>query len=677
MNSTNCGNGSAEEEVYNAQRVKKQYHRHSSQQIQQLEDFYKEYPHPDKNQRQQLSRELGLDQKQIKFWFQNKRTQIKAQNEKADNNALRSQNEKIHFENLAMQEALRTVVCPACNATSLADEDKTHILHTLRMENARLKQEYQQTMDYFSNYMGNPAVDSLKKHPLGEGVGVSPQEDYGHMPPHSENLVPPHDSTGTQDLDKSSLIEAACDAMNELIELFRVNEPLWIKSRGEGRYTLHRDSYDKLFPRSSHLKTTSARFESSKDSAEVDMAATHLIERLLDVDKWKDMFPTIVIKARIIESIDTGILGGLLHLMYEKRHILSPLVAPREFFFIRYCRQLNSSTWMMVDVSYDFIKELQDADPMRSWKLPSGCMIQDMSNGKSAVTWIEHVQVDDKSLTHRMYRDLVCNGQAYGAKRWTTSLKRMCERFAFSMGITTKPKHELEGVISSLEGKQNVMKLCHRMEKSFCEVLSMSDKLDFPQLSDQSSGVRVSLRRSNGAGQPEGFIVSAATSLWLPLSKENLFNFFKDENKRAEWDVLSSGNPVHAVACIPTGTNPGNCISIIQPFVPEETKMLMLQESSIDTLGGTMIYTPIDLAAMISVVNGEDAMQVPILPSGFIISDDGRASKGVGSLLTVAFQILVCRNTLTKQLNMESVATVHTLISSTVQKIKLALDYSD
>lgn len=208
-----------------------------------------------------------------------------------------------------MQEALRTVVCPACNATSLADEDKTHILHTLRMENARLKQEvvngfsynklhtyafflttyayeqYQQTMDYFSNYMGNPAVDSLKKHPLGEGVGVSPQEDYGHMPPHSENLVPPHDSTGTQDLDKSSLIEAACDAMNELIELFRVNEPLWIKSRGEGRYTLHRDSYDKLFPRSSHLKTTSARFESSKDSAEVDMAATHLIERLLDVVK--------------------------------------------------------------------------------------------------------------------------------------------------------------------------------------------------------------------------------------------------------------------------------------------------------------------------------------------------------------------------------------------------------
>lgn len=126
--------------------------------------------------------------------------------------------------------------------------------------------------------------------------------------------------------------------------------------------------------------------------------------------------------------------------------------------------------------------------------------------------------------------------------------------------------------------------------------------------------------------------------------------------------------------------------SLKQPFVPEENKMLMLQESSIDPLGATMIYTPIDLPAMISVVNGDDTMLVPILPSGFVISDDGRANKGVGSsgnsgssgsLLTVAFQVLVCRSTLTKQLNMESVATVHTLISSTVQKIKLALDYSD
>ncbi|KAL8532287.1 hypothetical protein ACS0TY_008764 [Phlomoides rotata] len=688
MDSSHGGIGSGEEEIDNSQKGKKQYHRHTTQQIQQLEAFYKECPHPDKNQRQQLSRELGLDQKQIKFWFQNKRTQIKAQNEKADNSVLRTENEKIHFENLAMQEALKNIICPACNGKCRGEEEKHRNLQRLRMENARLREEYQRAMNFFSNYMGTsampmPGIEPLVgKHFVDDGMGATPLE-FEHMPRKSENVVVPHDSTGIPEMDKAIMIEAAIGAMDELVELIRVNEPLWIKATGDGRYVLHHDSYDKLFPRSSHFKNASARFESSKDSGEVAMTAMHLIEILLDADKWKDMFPTIVTKARNIDVLDTGMFGGLLHLMYEKRHILSPLVAPREFFFIRYCRQLNPSTWVMVDLSYDFIKELPDAAPTRSWKLPSGCMIEDMSNGKSIVTWIEHVQVDDKSLTHRLYRDLVCSSQAYGAKILITTLQRMCERYSFSMGQSTRPKHALEGVIDSLEGQRNLMKLCHRMVKNFCEVLSMSDKLDFPQSSEQNSGVQVLLRSSNGPGQPDGSVVVAATSLWLPLSKENVFNFFKDEKKRSQWDVLSSGNPVSSVARISTGTNPGNCISIIQPFVPEENKMMMLQESSIDALGGMMIYSPIDLPTMISAVNGEDTTKIPILPSGFVISDDGRANKGgssrsSGSLLTVAFQILVCHsNSLTKQLQMESVATVNTLISSTVQKIKTAIDCHD
>ncbi|KAI3451346.1 hypothetical protein Pfo_008011 [Paulownia fortunei] len=673
------GSGSGDEETSDSRKGKKQYHRHSAQQIQQLEVFFKECPHPDENQRRELGTELGLDPKQIKFWFQNKRTQKKAQNERADNNALRSENERIHCENLAMREA----------------EEKQRNLQRLRMENTRLKEEHERMINFFSNYMGKspmplPGIENIADMPgiffLGDGMGITAPLDLEQMPQHSENPTSPYRLSGIQEMDKSIIIETAIAAMDELVELLRVKDPVWINSPTDGRYMLHRDSYDKLFPKPNHFKSASARMESSKDSGEVAMAATHLVEMLLDSNTWKDMFPTIVTKARTIEVLDTGSFSGSLHLMYEKMHILSPLVAAREFFFIRYCRQLNANTWVMVDVSYDFIKQLQDAAPTRSWKLPSGCMIEDMSNGKSIITWIEHVQVDDKSLTHRLYRDLVCGCQAYGAKRWIATLQRMCERFTFSTGLTTTPKHELEGVIDSSEGRRNLMWLSHRMVKNFCEVLSMSDKLDFPHLSElNNSGVRVSLRKSNGPGQPDGVIVSAATSLWLPFSTGNLFNFFRDEKKRAQWDILSSGNPVNAIAHISTGTDPGNCISIIQPFVPKEN-MLMLQESSIDSLGAIIVYAPMDLPTITSVVNGEDTMKIPILPSGYIISSDGRTNKGIGassssntsgSLLTVAFQILVCCSSLSKQLNMESVATVHTLISSTIQKIKVALDCSE
>ncbi|KAL7104189.1 hypothetical protein ACP275_08G228200 [Erythranthe tilingii] len=691
--------GSGDEEASDSRKGKKQYHRHSAQQIQHLETFFKECPHPDDNQRRQLSTELGLDPKQIKFWFQNKRTQKKAQNERADNNALRAENERIHCENLAMREALKNIMCPACHGAGLGEEENQQSLQMLRMENARLKEEHERTMGFFSNYVENsnmpPGTENLSNVPgnsfPGKRVETTVPLDHEQIPRHPEMINSPYNPSGIKEMDKSIIIETAIAAMDELVELLRMKEPVWVTSPSDGRYMLHRDSYDKLFPKPNHFKSSSARMESSKDSGEVAAPAINLVEMLLDSNKWKDMFPTIVTKARTIDVLDTGSFGGSLHLMYEKMHILSPLVAPREFFFIRYCRQLNASTWVMVDVSYDFIKQIQDAAPTRSWKLPSGFMIEEMSNEKSNITWIEHIQVDDKTLTHRLYRDLVCGCQAYGARRWIATLQRMCERFTFSTGLTARPTHELEGVIDSSEGRRNLMKLSHRMIKNFCEVLGMSDRLDFPYLSElNNSGVRVSLRKSDGQGQPDGLIVSAATSLWLPFSIENLFKFFRDEKKRAQWDILSSGNPVNAIARISTGADPGNCISVIQPFVPKEN-ILILQESSIDSLGATIVYAPIDLPAVSSVVNGEDTMKIPILPSGFIISSDGRftSNKGSGasaatsssttsgSLLTVAFQILVCCSSRSKQLNMESVATVHTLISSTIQKIKVALECPD
>ena len=46
---------------------------------------------------------------------------------------------------------------------------------------------------------------------------------------------------------------------------------------------------------------------------------------------------------------------------------------------------------------------------------------------------MEHVQVDDKALIHRLCRDFVFRGLAYGAERWFLSLQRMCERFACEM----------------------------------------------------------------------------------------------------------------------------------------------------------------------------------------------------------------------------------------------------
>ncbi|CAN7095562.1 unnamed protein product [Brassica rapa subsp. narinosa] len=75
---------------------------------------FKECLHPDDKQRNQLSRELGLAPRQIKFWFQNIRTQLNAQHERGDNNALEAEKDKIRCEKIAIREALKHAICPNC-----------------------------------------------------------------------------------------------------------------------------------------------------------------------------------------------------------------------------------------------------------------------------------------------------------------------------------------------------------------------------------------------------------------------------------------------------------------------------------------------------------------------------------------------------------------------------------
>ncbi|CAA2981481.1 homeobox-leucine zipper ROC8 isoform X2 [Olea europaea subsp. europaea] len=141
MNSGYGGSGSVDEETSNSRKGRKPTYRHSIQQIQHLEAFFKECPKPDENQRLQLGRELALDPNQIKSWFQNKRTQMKAHHERADNSTLRSENERMLCENLAMKEVLDNIICPTCAGPRLGDEARQRNLLKLRMENALLKEE--------------------------------------------------------------------------------------------------------------------------------------------------------------------------------------------------------------------------------------------------------------------------------------------------------------------------------------------------------------------------------------------------------------------------------------------------------------------------------------------------------------------------------------------------------
>lgn len=701
------GGGSSGGDHHDASdRRKKRYHRHTANQIQRLESMFKECAHPDEKTRNQLSRELNLHPRQIKFWFQNRRTQMKAQHERADNCTLRADNDRIRCENIAMREALRNVICPSCGGPPVT-EDSYFDEQKLRIENAQLKDELDRVSSIAAKYIGRPISQLPPVQPIhvssldlsmasfgGHGMPV-PSLDLDLLPGSSFSNLP-FPPMSISDVDKSLMADIAASAMDELIRLVQGNEPLWMKSAADGRELLNLEAYERAFPRpNSHLKNPSIRTEASRDSGVVIMNDLALVDMFVDANKWMDLFPAIVSRARTIEVLSSGMLGshsGSLQLMYGELQVLSALVPTRKLYFLRFVQQIEAGSWVIADVSYDIPNQDSQFSPScRAHLLPSGCLIQEMPNGYSKVTWVEHWAVEDKSAVHRLYRDLIHSGLAFGAERWLANLQRMCERIACLM-VAANSNREL-GAIPSPEGTRSMMKLAQRMVSNFCASINPSSGQHLTTLLGSSEvEVRATLHRSVDPGQPNRMVLSAAATIWLPVSPQNVFNFFRDERTRPQWDVLSNQNPVQEVAHIANGSHPGNCISVLRALNTSQNNMLILQESCLDSSGCLVVYCPVDLPSINVAMSGEDTSFIPLLPSGFTISPDGTMGGGdgastssnldsaarsssAGSLVTVVFQILVS-NMPTARISPDTVSTVNNLISNTIHQIKAAMNCS-
>ncbi|GJN26374.1 hypothetical protein PR202_gb14300 [Eleusine coracana subsp. coracana] len=657
---------------------KKRYHRHTQHQIQEMEAFFKECPHPDDKQRKELSRELGLEPLQVKFWFQNKRTQMKNQHERQENSQLRAENDKLRAENMRYKEALSSASCPNCGGPAALGE-MSFDEHHLRVENARLREEIDRISAIAAKYVGKPMVSfPVLSSPLAAaraGLDLGPADIFGA----GELLRGPAQS----DADKPMIVELAVAAMEELLRMAQLDQPLWNGPGLDGPVeTLNEEEYARMFPRGLGPKQYGFKSEASRDSAVVIMTHANLVEILMDVNQYATVFSSIVSRAATLEVLSTGVAGnynGALQVMSVEFQVPSPLVPTRESYFVRYCKQNSDGTWAVVDVSLD---SLRPSSVLKCRRRPSGCLIQEMPNGYSKVTWVEHVEVDDRSV-HNIYRLLVNSGLAFGAKRWVGTLDRQCERLA-SVMASNIPTSDI-GVITSTEGRKSMLKLAERMVMSFCGGVTASAAHQWTTLSGSGAeDVRVMTRKSvDDPGRPPGIVLNAATSFWLPVPPKRVFDFLRDESSRSEWDILSNGGVVQEMAHIANGRDHGNCVSLLRvnSTNSNQSNMLILQESCTDASGSYVIYAPVDVVAMNVVLNGGDPDYVALLPSGFAILPDGPAGSSLqpdggvssnGSLLTVAFQILV-DSVPTAKLSLGSVATVNSLIACTVERIKAAV----
>jgi homeobox-leucine zipper protein len=110
------------------------------------------------------------------------------------------------------------------------------------------------------------------------------------------------------------------------------------------------------------------------------------------------------------------------------------------------------------------------------------------------------------------------------------------------------------------------------MMENFCSGVSASSAREWSKLDGLTGSigadVRVMVRKSVDApGVPLGVVLSAATSVWIPVTTERLFNFLHNEGLRAEWDILSNGGLMQKMIHDVKGQLDSNSVSLLRATV--------------------------------------------------------------------------------------------------------------
>ncbi|ESR35119.1 hypothetical protein CICLE_v100044531mg, partial [Citrus x clementina] len=581
-------------------------------------------------------------------------------------------------------------------------------LQQLRIENARLKDELGRICILANKFLGRPLTSSAGpispqgvNSSLELGVGRNGFGGVANIPGSmmqtSLEFVEGPVMSLTMPHDRNMLIDLALTAMDELIKMAEADSPLWIKSLDGGRDVFNQEEYMRTFSPCIGMKPNGFVTEASRETGMVIINSSALIETMMDANRWAEMFPCMIARSAttdvLLSPSVTGTKNGALQVMVAEFQVLSPLVPVRQAKFLRFCKQHIEGVWAVVDVSIDTNREGLSADPFQTYRrLPSGFVVQDVPNNYSKVTWIEHAEYDE-SIVHHLCRPLLSSGMGFGAPKWVATLQRQCECLAVLMSSTMTVQDQ-SGI--SPIGRKSMLKLAQRMTYNFCSGVCASSVRKWDKLCVGNVGedVRVLTRKNvNDPGEPPGVVLCAATTVWLPMTRQRLFDFMRDERMRSEWDILSNGGPLQEMVHIAKGQAPGNCASLLRAGAmnANDSGMLILQETWNDSSGSLVVYAPVDVPSMSMVMNGGDSTCVALLPSGFAILPDGyfghgglinsngtmvktegSSNESGGCLLTVGFQILV--NSLpTAKLTVESVETVNNLISCTIQKIKAAV----
>lgn len=217
---------------------------------------------------------------------------------------LKHENEKLRAENMSIKEAMRNPICGNCGGPAVLGELSLEEQH-LRIENARLKDELDRVCALAGKFLGRPMPMPSLSSSLDLATGsngfaavaptMSVVSDFASSPLGSVVTPPMGRGLGVgveRSVERSMLLELALVAMDELVKMAQMEEPLWVAAarRQIGKEVLNYEEYLRTFPRCIGPKPVDHVSEATRATGVVIINSMALVETLMDAVRATDIF---------------------------------------------------------------------------------------------------------------------------------------------------------------------------------------------------------------------------------------------------------------------------------------------------------------------------------------------------------------------------------------------------
>jgi len=126
----------------------------------------------------------------------------------------------------------------------------------------------------------------------------------------------------------------------------------------------------------------------------------------------------------------------------------------------------------------------------------------------------------------------------------------------------------------SAKGATEIVKLAQRMTLNYYRGITSPsvDKWQKIQVENVAQNMSFMIRKNvNEPGELTGIVLSASTSVWLPVNQHTLFAFISHLSFRHEWDILTNDTTMEETIRIQKAKRHGNIISLLKIVVSFKT----------------------------------------------------------------------------------------------------------